>query len=116
MCRKLIHLTCVVVVLSLAFTSPVNAELVAHWKFDEGVGNTATDSLDNAHPGTIGGVANWVPGQIGDALDFDGSTTYVDIQGDNPIVSGTFSLTMWVYARDIPTAAGDLRMPLSNDS
>jgi hypothetical protein len=49
-------------------------------------------------------------------LDFDGSTNYVDILGENPIVSGTFSLTMWIYARDIPTVAKDYRMPLSNDS
>jgi len=89
--------------------------LVAHWKFDDGASNTATDSVGNAHPGTIGGTANWVTGQVGGALDFDGSTNYVDIQGDNPIISGTFSLTMWVYARNIPFAT-DNRMPLSNDS
>ena len=90
--------------------------LVAHWKFDDGAGNTATDSVGNAHPGTIGGTANWVAGQVGGALDFDGSTNYVDIGGVQPVISGTFSLAMWIYARDIPTAAGDLRMPLSNDT
>jgi hypothetical protein len=90
--------------------------LVAHWAFDDGAGSTATDSVGNAHPGTIGGTANWVTGQVGGALDFDGSTNYVDIGGDMPIISGTFSLVMWINARDIPTAAGELRMPLSNDT
>jgi len=103
-------------VLMLVAAGNVSAELVAHWKFDDGAGNTATDSVGNAHPGTIGGTANWVDGQLGAALDFDGSTTYVDIGGDQPVISGTFSLTMWIYARGIPTAAKDYRMPLSNDT
>ena len=113
MCRRRIYLLSCVLVLEV--TSSLSAELVAHWRFDDGAGNTATDSVGNAHPGTIGGTANWVAGQAGRALDFDGSTNYVDIQGDNPIVSGTFSLTMWVYARNIPFTTGN-RMPLSNDS
>ena len=111
---KLICWASILFVLVLA--GNVSAELVAHWKFDDGAGNTAADSVGNAHPGTIGGVANWVNGQLGAALDFDGSTNYVDIGGDQPVVSGTFSLTMWIYARGVPTAAGDLRMPLSNDT
>ena len=114
MSRQLVCLISLLLVLNLA--SNVSAELVAHWKFDDGAGGTATDSVGNAHPGTIGGTANWVAGQVGGALDFDGSTNYVDIGGDMPIISGTFSLTMWIYARDIPTVAGDLRMPLSNDT
>jgi hypothetical protein len=114
MIKRLLYLLPCVFVLTLM--NSVSAELVAHWEFDDGAGNTATDSIGNAHPGTIGGTANWVTGQVGGALDFDGSTNYVDIGGDMPIVSGTFSLTMWVYARDIPTAEGDLRMPLSNDT
>jgi hypothetical protein len=114
MFKRLIYLLGYVFVLSLA--SNVSAELIAHWKFDDGAGNIATDSVGNAHPGTIGGTANWVAGQAGGALDFDGSTNYVDIGGVQPVISGTFSLTMWIYARDIPTAAGDYRMPLSDDT
>jgi len=113
MCRKLVCLASLLLVLGVA--GNVAAELVAHWRFDDGAGNTATDSVGNAHPGTIGGTANWVAGQAGRALDFDGSTNYVDIGGDQPVISGTFSLTMWIYARNIPFATGN-RMPLSNDS
>ena len=115
MCKKSMYVG-VVMMVGLMLVSQVSAELVAHWTFDDGSGNTATDSVDNAHPGTIGGTANWVNGQSGGALDFDGLTNYVDIEGENPIISGTFSLTMWVYARNIPTAAKEYRMPLSNDS
>lgn len=116
MCRKLLCLSVLALVSVLLLTSNVSAELIARWKFDDGTGNTAKDSVGNAHPGSIGGTANWVAGQVGGALDFDGATNYVDIQGENPIITGTFSLTMWVYARDIPTIAKDYRMPLSNDS
>jgi len=116
MCRKLLCLSLLVLVSVLSLASHVSAELIARWKFDDGAGNTAVDSVGNAHPGTIGGTANWAAGQIGGALDLDGSTNYVDIQGENPIITGTFSLTMWIYARNIPTPAKDYRMPLSNDS
>ena len=115
MCKEKMCIV-LVITLTLILAGNVSAELVAHWTFDDGTGNTAKDSVDNAHPGTIGGTANWVNGQLGGALDFDGSTNYVDIEGENPIISGTFSLTMWVYARDIPTAAKEYRMPLSNDA
>ena len=52
---KYIHLNCLVVVLSIAVASPVTAELVAHWKFDEGSGNTAHDASGNGNGGTFVG-------------------------------------------------------------
>ncbi|MHC4500724.1 MAG: LamG domain-containing protein, partial [Planctomycetota bacterium] len=44
--------------------------LIGYWKFDEGNGNIAYDSVGQKH-GTIHG-AKWTTGQIGGALDFDG--------------------------------------------
>jgi hypothetical protein len=51
--------------------------LVSHWKFDEGSGSTAYDSVGN-NDGTISG-ATWTSGQINGAMDFDGSSDYVNI-------------------------------------
>ena len=65
MCRKLLCLSLLVLVSVLSLASHVSAELIARWKFDDGAGNTAVDSVGNAHPGTIGGTANWAAGQIG---------------------------------------------------
>ncbi len=50
--------------------------LIAHWKFDEGSGDTAYDSAGDNN-GTVYG-AVWTSGQIDGALSFDGND-YVDV-------------------------------------
>jgi len=103
MYRKLIYLVSFVLVLGVAGNA--SADLVMHWPLDEGSGTTAVDLSGNGHDGTIGGTANWVAGQIGLALDFDGSSTYIDM--DDQIVEGTWSLAMWLKPRDIPYTSAD---------
>ncbi len=98
MYNKLIYLVSFVLVLGVAGNA--SADLVMHWPLDEGSGTTAVDLSGNGYDGTIGGTANWVPGQLGLALDFDGSSTYIDM--DERIVEGTWSLAMWLKPRDIP--------------
>ena len=97
MCRKMFYLMSVVV---LCLVGNASADLVAHWSLDDGSGTTASDMSGNGHDGTIGGTVNFVPGQSGSALDFDGSSTYIDM--DDEIVNGTWSLAMWLRPRDIP--------------
>ncbi|MFB0553632.1 MAG: LamG domain-containing protein, partial [Phycisphaerae bacterium] len=103
MYKRLICLISFVLVLSVAGNA--SADLVAHWPLDEGSGTTAIDLSGNGHDGTIGGTANWVPGQTGLALDFDGSSTYIDM--DDRVVEGTWSLAMWLKPRDIPYTSAD---------
>ncbi len=98
MYRKLIYLVCLVLVLGIVGNA--SADLVLHWPLDEGSGATAVDMSGNGHDGAIGGTANWVAGQIALALDFDGSSTYIDM--DDRVVEGTWSLAMWLKPRDIP--------------
>ncbi len=114
MCKKFVCLIVFVVALTLA--SNASAELVAHWALDDGGGAVATDLSGNGHDGVVGGTANWVPGKNGGALDFDGSTTYIDVDGE--IVRGTWSLAMWLKPRDIPytSADQDYYAVLHNDS
>jgi len=47
-------------------------------KFNEGSGNTASDSSGHDYDGTIYG-ASWVTGYSGYALDFDGSNDYINL-------------------------------------
>ncbi len=98
MCRKLICLISFVVVLSLA--SNASADLVAHWSLDDGGGAVAADFSGNGHDAPVVGTANWVPGMNGGALDFDGTSTAIDI--DAEVVRGTWSLALWLKPRDIP--------------
>ncbi|HUU16519.1 MAG TPA: LamG domain-containing protein [Sedimentisphaerales bacterium] len=112
MCRKLIFLVSFVLVLGIA--DNVSAGLVAHWPLDEGSGTVAMDMSGNGHDGTIGGTANWVAGQTGLALDFDGSSTYIDM--DDLVVEGTWSLAMWIRPRDIPYTVQDFYAVMHTDA
>jgi hypothetical protein len=98
MYKKFIYLFSFVLV--LVWTGIASAELVMYWPLDEGSGTIAVDVTGNGHDGTIGGTAKWVTGKNNLALDFDGSSTYIDM--DDEIVRGTWSLALWLRPRDIP--------------
>ncbi|MDD4876786.1 MAG: hypothetical protein PHQ86_06645 [Dehalococcoidales bacterium] len=59
---------------------------VAHWKMDEGSGQTANDTSGNNHSGTLGSGSGsdsadptWTQGKYGKGLKFDGNNDYVEI-------------------------------------
>ena len=73
MSKKLIYLISFVLVLGVA--SSALANLVDHWKFDEGSGTTAFNTVAGGTDGTIDG-ATWVNDPIrGVVLSFDGTVT-----------------------------------------
>jgi len=53
------------------------AGMISYWRFDEGSGTTAIDSV-NANNGTVYG-AIWTTGIVGSALSFDGVDDYIII-------------------------------------
>jgi hypothetical protein len=68
-----------------------------HWKFDEGEGDTAYDSAGNYHGHIM--EAQWVQGQIGDALRFNGEFSHVLVNED--LLLGfteheSFSISAWI--------------------
>jgi hypothetical protein len=93
MCKKLIYLVSFVLVLSTAGNA--SAELVAYWKFDEGSGTTAVDTSGNGNDGTLEGGAEWVVGQLGGALEFNGSGSRV-VAPNIPFDNRSFTIAMWV--------------------
>ena len=100
MYRKLIYLVAVVLVLGLV--SSVSAELVAHWRLDDGSGTIVSDASGNGLDGTIQGDPKWVAGKIGGALEFDGNGDYVDM-GNDPVfdITEQITLAVWVNANDL---------------
>ncbi len=70
--------------------------IVSHWKFDEGSGNIAYDSV-GTNDGSIYG-ATWTTGKINGALSFDDVDDYVVI-ADDPSLRFTqydsFSVSFW---------------------
>jgi len=105
MCRKLIWLFSLILVLSMA--GNVSAELVGYWKFDEGSGKVAVDSSGYGNNGTLNGTPGWVAGQIGGALDFDGSTDFVEIPNDDSLsLTDEITIAAWTNMRS--NASGEM--------
>ncbi len=105
MFKKLIHLTCLALVLCTAGVA--SAELVGYWKFDESGGTVAADSSGTGNDGTLHGVPQWVTGKLGGALDFDGSTDYVEIPHD-PSLSITDAITISAWTNMRANASGEM--------
>ncbi len=97
MYKKFFYLSCFVLVLGLALINEAKAQdpnLVGWWKLDETSGFIAADSSGMGNNGVVYGGADWVPGKVDGALDFDGEDDYVDL----PIGSIISSLTDSTFA------------------
>jgi hypothetical protein len=99
--RALSHTVCLIAALTL-LAGAANADLIAHWTFDEGQGGTATDSA-GSNNGTIHQAA-WMQGKIGGALTFDGQDDYV-LGSTSPFdfANATFSVCAWFKTTDLDT-------------
>jgi hypothetical protein len=96
MSKKMIHLFSFFFILSMALMCNIaKADLVGWWRFDESSGTTALDSSGNGNDGTIEGGAEWVDGQLGGALQFNGSDSHVRAP-HIPFDNRSFTIMMWV--------------------
>src|SRR5262245_52191930 len=69
--------------------------LVAAYSFDDGSGATLTDASGNGKNGTIVG-ASWTTGKFGSALDFNGTSSRVDLPALGTFYKSGFTLEAWV--------------------
>jgi len=86
--------------LGIEVQEPCDANLLGHWKLDEGDGNTAGDSSDYNNPGTLEADYSWVPGRIGAyAIDFAGGRALVPDDGNTPELrpQHQVSTSAWIY-------------------
>ena len=69
---------------------------VGSWPLDEGSGTVAHDTSGGGHDLALVGAPDWVPGQAGTALAFNGTDQYA--QTDGPVLDtvGNFSVAAWV--------------------
>jgi hypothetical protein len=102
MSRRMI---CFVLLGAVSLALPVSGELtadsVAHWTFDEAVGDVALDSSGNGNDASIFG-DEWkiVAGKINGAIELNGSD--YALATDFPVPSSTVTVTAWVYAYSKP--------------
>jgi len=79
--------------------------LVAQWKFDEGSGLTAADSV-GTNNGALNNGSAWQPGKVGDDVSLDGASAYV-VFNDSPALNPpTITLAAWVKASTIAAGGG----------
>ena len=71
----------------------VPRQLVAHWTFDEGRGGLVGDSAGDTDSFAFGPI--WTTGPVGGALEFDGSTSFVDVPMSHRTFD-QFSIAMWI--------------------
>ncbi len=103
MSKKSIYLLCFVLLLGVAHNA--SAELVAHWRLDDGSGTTAVDSSGNGHDGTLLLDPQWVAGKYGGALEFAGiNGQRVEMEGYEGIL-GTQNRTVMAWIKT--TGYGD---------
>ncbi len=85
------------------WNSSAPSGLIGWWKLDDGSGTTAVDSSGYENDGTLENMSqesDWVTGQIGGALDFDGNNDYVDCgSGETLDITGDITIALWVFVR-----------------
>jgi len=96
MCKKI--LCAIFLALVLGLVGSASAELVGHWKLDEGGGATAFDSSGGGNDGAIQGDPTWVAGAIGGAIECDGDD-WVDC-GNVLDLTGGLTIMCWVNPTD----------------
>jgi len=90
--------------------NPGNANLMGLWTLD---GNL-NDSSGKGNNGTvIGGTASWIPGVIGQAMEFTNGQTYVDC-GKNASLNLTDAVTVTAWIR-MGFTAGDRKIASNQD-
>jgi len=100
MSKKMIYLFSLALVLGVAGNA--SADLVAHWKLDEGSGNTVYDSSTSGNDGTFESDPQWVAGYYGSALEFD-STDNVDCGNDDSFnITDEITMSAWINMAQRP--------------
>ena len=79
-----------------ANASATATDFRVHLPFDDGSGATAADTSGNGFPGTLVGGPTWTTGELGGAVDLNGSSEYVSLP--TGVVDGLsdFTVATWV--------------------
>ena len=80
--------------------------LVAYYSFDDGSGLTLMEGTGQSSDGELfefpDDDSQWVAGQIGGALEFDGIDDFV-IAPEAPLAESALSVSIWGFANEAPT-------------
>mgnify|MGYP001097735232 CR=1 FL=1 len=93
---------------TLPFAPVTDPNLVGWWKFDDGSGVNVFDSSGHGNHGSFIGDPQWVIGQNGDALQFDGIDDWVEVpHAANLTVDNEVTVMAWINAERYIGPTGD---------
>jgi hypothetical protein len=100
MWKKLICVVSFILLLAVSVdvSADIKSDLISHWKFDEGSGTTAKDSV-GINDGTLIENTTWAEGWVVGAVEFDGDDDYVDCGEGiafNTVCRDVITLAAWV--------------------
>lgn len=80
--------------------SRLDSGLAGYWKLDDGSGTSATDASTNGNTGTLTNGPTWTTGQIGGAVNFDGTDDYIDLGTTKTYIDDgkPFTAAIWLNA------------------
>lgn len=89
-------------VASIFGTATTQNHLVGWWKLDESSGTTASDSSGHENHGTLTDGPTWVSGTIDNAVSFDGTNDYIEINDSSAwdFHTNDFSVSAWIKTSD----------------
>ncbi|HEU4687524.1 MAG TPA: putative Ig domain-containing protein [Vicinamibacterales bacterium] len=94
--------------------SPADEGLLAQWRFDDGSGTSAGETV-GGKTGTLSGGATWASGRHGQAVSLDGVDDYVAVPTLD--VSGTgLTITGWVKSSSFSTSIDQRFVSKSTDT
>ncbi len=90
--------------------------LVAAYSFDEGAGTTVADASGTGVSGTLQGASWTSAGKYGNALSFDGTSSFVDLGNPSSLqLTGSMTVEAWIKAAANPPDDGQI-VAKANDS
>jgi hypothetical protein len=85
-----------------ASVDPVAEGLIGSWRFDEAPGLLAKDTSGKGNDGVLTGGVTRTPGKVGQALSFNGTTSYVLVPASSSLIpTSTMSVTLWLQASSL---------------
>ncbi len=86
-------------------TGRLESGLAGYWALDDGSGTSATNSSVNSNTGTLTNGPTWTTGQIGGAVDFDGTNDYITVADADALdITGNLTFSAWIKADTYPSA------------
>jgi hypothetical protein len=97
-------------------SNTIPSALAASYSFREGMGTTTADGSGNAITGTLSGATWSTSGKIGNALSFNGTNAYVNLNNPTALkTTGSMTWMAWVNATANPGDDGQI-ISKSNDA